>query len=399
MERAGDLAKAGLDAAGFPALGTVMKDTVLTDENAARARSLIQGQSPGKETPRGQAAGASAGPVQEGQKPVQSPLERAVNLAKLGAHLPEMKQLGADIQKNGFTAENVAKMKEIMPDLKGVITPENMQLFKELTPDKFDSIFTPEVRKELREKFPGLSEKLGGEKLEKFKSGLGELQKNLTKENIGGIMNQMAPWVKTSQGEGTLNMLDRMVGDPNKLGGGDRNLSTEDFREIARGVLKTGTGQQFRDQMLLNNVPQITHTLLTGREIQNPRRIERRLNIARNQATPERIACEAKHRQDVLGSVGLPDSTVPRHFTEQEVQSLINAGQRAQQMGFGGGMGGGNAEERVGALMQNVVEPLKKSVNPADGISQQELHNIAELGNMSYDVLGSLYQALGGRFR
>ncbi len=212
-------------------------------------------------------------------------------------------------------------------------------------------------------------------------------------------MSQMAPWVKTSQGEGTLNMLDRMVGDPNKLGGGDRTLSTEDFREVARGVLNTGTGQQFRDQMLLNNVPQITHTLLTGREIQNPRRIERRLNIARNQATPERIACEAKQRQDVLGSVGLPDSTVPRRFSEQEVQNLIDAGQRAQQMGLGQGMGGGNAEERVGALMQKVVEPLKKSVNPADGISQEELHNIAELGNMSYDVLGSLYQALGGKYR
>ncbi|GEM_PF-3142552 len=383
LAAAGDFAKKGLDMAGLPALGDTLKNNVLTNETANDMKKLIgaDGTTPGGNS--------------------QSTFERALNLAKLGLDIPELRKIGTDVKENGFSKENVDKLKELLPDIKNVITPENMKLLKDIKPDALDKVFTPEVQKEMKEKFPKLAEKLNFENMDNFKKNLSQLQSGLTKDNIASVMNQLAPWVGTSQSEGTLDMLDRMVGDPTKLGGGDKKLSTEDFTQIARGVLNTQTGQQLRDNMLLQNVPEITHSLLTGRELQSSRRIERRLDIARGQATPERISSELKNRQNIIGSAGLPDSPVPRSFTEQEVQSLIDAGKRAQQMGFGpaNGCQGQNDQERINGLMSQVMEPLKRSVSPENGISQEEIHNIARVGNMAYDVLGSVYVALGGQYK
>jgi len=383
LATAGDWTRKGLDMVGLPALGDAVKNNVLTGDTVNDIKKLV-----------GMDGASKSGNSQE-------MLDRALNLAKLGLDIPELRRIGTDVKENGFSKENVESLKELLPDIKNVITPENMKLLKDINPNALDKVFTPEVKKELTEKFPKLAERLNFENMDKFKNNLTQLQSGLTKDNIAGIMNQLSPWVRTSQGEGTLNMLDRMVGDPAKLGGADKNLSTEDFTQIARGVLNTQTGQQFRDEMLLQNVPQITHSLLTGRELQSPRRIERRLNIARNQATPERISSEIKNRQNLVGSAGLPESTVPRSFTENEVQSLIDAGKRAQQMGFGpaDGCNGQDGQESVNNLMSQVMEPLKRSINPKDGISQQEVHNIAEVGNMAYDVMGSVYLALGGQYR
>ncbi|MDQ7821283.1 MAG: hypothetical protein RDV48_00675 [Candidatus Eremiobacteraeota bacterium] len=396
LQSAGEYVEKGMDLAGMGGLGKAVKDTVLTEGNVKSigedVQKVMDGQAKKAEETGAAADGAG--------KPKETPLERAVNLAKLGLHVPELRKIGDEIKEKGFTKESVEKLKEIAPDLKGVITPENMQAFKDLKPETLDKVFTPEVMKEMQEKFPKLAEKLNSGNLDKFKQNLGNLQQNLTKEKMASTMSQLEPWVRTAGGEGTLNMLDRMIGDPSKLGGGDKTLSTEDFKEIARGALNTGTGQQLRDQMLLQNVPLITHGIL-GRELKNPNRVERRLNFARNQATPERIASEAKARQNVLGSVGLPDSTVPRSFTEQEIKGLADAARRAQNMGMGSMQcpQGSSDQDAMHQMLQNAVKPLMKTLSPENGITQQEMHNLAQVGNMTYDVLGSLYQALGGRYR
>ncbi|MBI3929939.1 MAG: hypothetical protein HY319_30650 [Armatimonadetes bacterium] len=46
----------------------------------------------------------------------------------MGTHVPELMQLSHDVEKNGFTADSVQKLKAMEGDLKDVITPENVPL-------------------------------------------------------------------------------------------------------------------------------------------------------------------------------------------------------------------------------------------------------------------------------
>ena len=321
-------------------------------------------------------------------------MERILNLAKVGAQVPDMLKLGKDIEKNGFTSENVKNLRGLQPDLEKIITPENMKFLKDNL-GRIDSLLSQENIDALKQIAPDLADRLGSsEKLKQVKDNLSKLNSSLDRDKINSTLNKMAPWVNTANGEGTLNMLDRMIGDPTKLGGNDKTLSQEDFREIAKGVVNTQTGYDAISDRVWND-PRVQYRR-SGRE---------RWNIGKNFAynkgmematNPDFLANQAS-QQNLIGNRGLSPSTVPRQFEEKEIQQLMDAAQRAQQMGLaqGGSLQGASDEQKAGNLMERAISAVKKSVDPKDGISQEEMHNISEVANMSYQMLYKLMNSLG----
>ncbi|MBI3927801.1 MAG: hypothetical protein HY319_19830, partial [Armatimonadetes bacterium] len=302
-----------------------------------------------------------------------------------------------DVEKNGFTADSVQKLKAMEGDLKDVITPENVAFLRGLDADSLDRMFSPENLQQLRSVAPELGEKLTGERVGQLTGALRGLQQ-VDAEQVNAGMNRMAPWVNTvdSQGnvrEGYLNMVDRMIGDPNKLGGADRTFSQEDILEVTRAAMRHGVTHDKIDQAIRNDS-----------RVRFNRRGRERLPVVQNvitsavhkRATPERVTGQIQsHTRDKLGSRGLPTSDVPRNFTPTEMNRLFQAGDEAMRLQRSAPIASSDADvQQMNRLQQGIVGPLQRSIDVSDGVSQAEVHNLAELANFGYRMLDKFRQTL-----
>lgn len=115
------------------------------------------------------------------------------------------------------------------------------------------------------------------------------------------------------------------------------------------------------------------------------------MSAVHRRATPQAVVDQVQaHSRDQLGSVGLPDSQVPRSFTSNEMSRLFRAGEEGKRL-----QSGQDPDvARMQQFQQGAIGPLEKSLDLSNGLSHQEIHNMSELANFGYRMLHQFREAL-----
>ncbi|MCA9792209.1 MAG: hypothetical protein KC910_10455, partial [Candidatus Eremiobacteraeota bacterium] len=208
--------------------------------------------------------------------------------------------------------------------------------------------------------------------------------------------------------EGVLPMVARMIDDPTKLGGADRALSMTDVVPIFNGMLNTDT----ISGMVSSRITQEAHRAATYRKDGSRRILARAANrwVSNHPGKVQQIGWGmvrekgpgmARHEASkYLAPQGSPqDGRTPRRFSEQEAQTLVDAGQRLQKL-RGIQPTGDPQNDRAQAAMTAATGIIDKSLRGPDGvISAQEAKNVAEAGRLLYQAMGMFYTGLGGTYQ
>lgn len=343
----------------------------------------------------------------------QQTVQRIQSFSDLATHLPTILSMGDEIRESGIQAKHGEALKAAYEPLKTLLTPDNIQAFKNMNVDQVDKLLNSQNLQMLKSVAPELAEKFTPEKIDQLKAGMKKAQGLLDKDKLAGGMNMMAPFVKTSQGEGALNTVAGMVDDPNQLGGADRKFSLTDVGQVTNGLLNTRPVQGLVNGKIAEGIDHAVHYRKDGRHrrplgealvggvVSRPRVQNKIYNEAWSQVRQRAPGEVRKMAAPYLGSGGDPrDGSIPRRFDDNQIRSLMDAGRQVQSMRGQNPLTGNQQIDNANQVMAGATGILHKSVVGEDGmVSGDELRNVSAFGTQLYNYMGLLYQGVGGTYR
>lgn len=365
------------------------------------------------QTAESQQAGQANLPEGVSSEQAGQTVQQIQNFANLATHLPTILGMGDEIREGGIQEKHVEALKAAYEPLKGLLTPENIQAFRDMDLNQVDQLLSPQNLDILRSVAPELANQLDPERIKKLKEGMQKAQGMLDKDKLARGMNMMAPFVETRRGQGALNLVAGMVDDPNQLGGADQQLSMTDIRAVTQGLLNTGPVQGFVNGEIANGINQFVNYRQNGR----PRWRVGRNALARFTSRPkvqnkiyskawQQVRAQAPGQVSsgvapYLGSGGDPrDGSIRRRFNDGDIQQLMDAGQQVQSMRGQNGSSGFQEIDNANQAMAGATGILHQSLVGDDGrISGDELRTVADFGTQLYRYMGLLYEGTGGSYR
>lgn len=393
------------------------KESADAKPGAEEPKSAAPEAKPGaqEDKPRAQETQPVASGLPQGftMERAQQTVQQIQNFSNLATHLPDILSMGDEIKKGGIQAKHTEALKAAFEPLKGVLTPENIQAFKGMNVDQVNKLFSPENMQALKAVAPELADKLSPDKIKKLTEGMKKAQGMLDKDKLGQGMSMLAPFVKTSKGDGALNMVAGMVDDPNQLGGADRKLSLTDIPQVTNGLLNTGPVRGIVNGKIADGINHAVHYRQDGRRrrpagealvgwaTSRPRIRGKIYQEAWSQVrgrAPGEISKQAAPYLSANGAAA--DRSTPRRFDDGHIQSLMDAGRQVQSMRGQNYSSGNQQIDNANQAMAGVTGILHKSVVGEDGmVSGDELRNVSGFGTQLYNYMGLLYTGVGGTYQ
>lgn len=334
------------------------------------------------------------------------------DFANLATHLPGILKMGDEIKAGGIQSKHTEALEAAYGPMKGVLTPENIQAFKNLDTSKVDKLLSKENLDMLKVTNPKLAETLNPEKIDKLKKGLEQAQAFLDKDKLARNMSMMAPFVDTAAGEGAISTVSRMVGDRNQLGGDDQKLSLTDIGPVTQGLLRTGPVRGIVNGKIAGGINQAVHYRKNGRErfpavqrglkklTSKPRVRQKIYKEAWSQINQKAPGMARQKVSPYLNDTGpYSDRNIRRNFNDSDVRKLMDVGKKVQSMRGQTGSSGIPQVDNANQAIAGMTGILHKSVIGDDGaISKQELDNVGKFGTQLYRYMGLLYTGAGGSY-